>query len=420
MGDFHQNGVVTTLHNLTRRPIAEIEAELSKFSLRRPMCLVLPSLFSELEGPALGGILDELSKAHYLGEIVIGLDNADEAQYRYALDYFSRLPHEHRVLWNDGPRLQAVQDRLREEGLAPEERGKGYNVWYCFGYVLACRRVEAVGLHDCDILTYTRELPARLLYPIANPAFQFQFCKGYYPRVSDGHFHGRVSRLLVTPLIRALKRICREQELLDYLDCFRYALAGEFSLRREVLNNLRIPSDWGLEVGTLLEMRRNFSVNHICQVDIADNYDHKHQSLSADDSSAGLSKMSTEICKAVFHKLATTGEVFSTGTFRTVKATYYRLALDMVESYNNDAQMNGLSYHRHTEEQVVELFAENIMAAGRTFLENPMDTPFIPSWNRVRSALPDILDQLREAVEQDHEEFRVRLDRPRAVRGGMS
>ena len=28
MGDFHQNGKITTLHNLTQRPVAELEGEL--------------------------------------------------------------------------------------------------------------------------------------------------------------------------------------------------------------------------------------------------------------------------------------------------------------------------------------------------------------------------------------------------------
>jgi glucosyl-3-phosphoglycerate synthase len=43
--------------------------------------------------------------------------------------------------------------------------------------------------------------------------------------------------------------------------------------------------------------------------------------------------------------------------------------------------------------------------AGEAFLDRPMERPFIPSWNRVMSAVPDILDQLLEAVEADHAEF---------------
>ncbi|MGM0953471.1 MAG: glycosyl transferase [Pseudomonadota bacterium] len=406
MGDFYQNGIVTTLHNLVRRPVEDIEADLKSFQKARPMSLVLPSLYSELEGPALKNIVQELTHVPYLSEIVIGLDRADEQQYRHALEYFSDLPQPFRVLWNDGPRLKALDQTLREQNLAPTEMGKGRNVWYCFGYVLASGVSKSVALHDCDILTYSRDLLARLIYPVANPRFNYMFCKGYYARVADSKMNGRVSRLLVTPLIRALKKVCGPNDFLDYLDSYRYPLAGEFSFRTDVINDLRIPSDWGLEIGVLSEMKRNYATNRLCQVDIADVYDHKHQELSPEDASKGLSKMSLDISKALFRKLATNGEVFSSEKFRTIKATYFRIALDFVETYQNDAMINGLDFDRHKEEKAVELFAGNVMDAGHHFLDYPMDTPFIPSWNRVTSALPDIREQLLEAVELDNQEFR--------------
>ena len=402
MADFFQNGVITTLHNLTSRPVEELEKELERFSTRSPMSLVLPSLFSELEGPALGPILDDLKNAAYLKEIVIGLDRADEAQFKYAKEYFSRLPQDHRILWNDGPRLRAVDKLLADKGLAPTEMGKGRNVWYCFGYVLASGRSRAVALHDCDIVTYKREMLARLIYPVANPHFNYQFCKGYYSRIANGSLNGRVCRLLVTPLIRSLQKIVGHSDYLDYLNSFRYALAGEFSMRVDVLNDLRIPSDWGLEIGVISEMYRNYAASRICQVDIADVYDHKHQEMSEDDPQKGLSRMSTDITKAIIRKLATQGEVLSMETFRSLKATYYRTALDFIQRFYDDAMINGLSIDRHKEEKAVELFAENIVRAGDVFINNPMETPFMPSWNRVISAIPDILDHVYEAVEEDN------------------
>jgi glucosyl-3-phosphoglycerate synthase len=51
------------------------------------------------------------------------------------------------------------------------------------------------------------------------------------------------------------------------------------------------------------------------------------------------------------------------------------------------------------------MFAKNIMEAGASFLANPMETPFIPSWNRVVSAMPNILNDLKQAVEDDYAEF---------------
>ncbi len=406
MADFHQNGIVTTLHNLVDRPTEDLEKELVKFSKNRPMALILPSLFSELEGEALPNIIKQIADVPYLSQIVIGLDRAELDQYKHALSFFDGLPQHHRVLWNDGPRLKAIDAKLEALGLAPKELGKGRNVWYCMGYILATGRAESVALHDCDILTYDRGLLARLIYPVANPQFNYEFCKGYYARVADKKMNGRVSRLLVTPLLRAMTKLVGSNEYLEYMDSFKYPLAGEFSFRRDVLTDIRIPSDWGLEVGVLSEMQRNYSHNRICQADIANTYDHKHQDLSANNDQGGLSKMSIDITKSLIRKLATQGQSFSMEDFRSLKATYYRIALDFVEMYKNDASINGLNLDIHSEEKAVELFASNIMKAGESFLDNPMETPFIPSWNRVISAVPDVLDQIKEAVELDYEEFK--------------
>ena len=408
MGDFYQNGVITTLHNFAQRPLEDMEAELLEFSRVRPMGLVLPCLYSELEGPAMDNIVAELCKVSYLSKIVIGLDRATEEQYRKAREFFSVLPQDHVVLWNDGPRLRELDQSLKKLGLEPNQMGKGRNVWYCFGYLMADNSVEAIALHDCDIVTYNRELLARLVYPVANPGFNYEFCKGYYSRVANGTINGRVCRLLVTPLLRALRMIIGPHDYLDFLDSFRYALAGEFSMRMDVLRDIRIPSDWGLEIGVLSEMKRNYSLNRICQVDIANTYDHKHQDVSFEDASTGLSRMSVDISKAIFRKLATTGVVFSQESIRTIKATYYRVALDFVETYHNDARINGLTLDIHKEEKAVELFAENVMNAGMYFLDRPRETPFIPSWTRVNSALPELGGSFLKAVAEDMQEYGIK------------
>jgi glucosyl-3-phosphoglycerate synthase len=403
MGDYYQNGIITCFHNLTRRPVEDLEEELVRFSSKRPMALILPSLFSELKGEALPRIVDELAEVPYLDEIVIGLDNADADQFAYARQFFRRLPQRHRIMWHNGPRLRALAAALAEEDLAPAHPGKGRNVWYCFGYVLASGRAASVALHDCDILTYNRQLLARLIYPVANPNFNYLFCKGYYARIAQKQMTGRVSRLLVTPLIKALKKICKNQAFLEYLDSYRFPLSGEFSMRTDVCTDMRLPSDWGLEIGVLSEVQRNHSTNRLCQVDITEIYDHKHQPLSKDDPGSGLNKMSIDIAKAIFRKLAIDGQTLSLATFRTIKATYYRTALDYIERYYNDALMNGLHIDRHAEEQAVELFAANIMEAGIQFLDNPMEAPFLPTWTRVASAIPDYSDRLLEAVEADNQ-----------------
>ena len=411
MGSFYQNGIVANLHDFSYGTSSEanykkLENDLMKFSKNNPMELILPCLFSEISGKALPKIVNEINKTKFLNHIVIGLDRANKNQYTEAFNFFKNLEIPHSILWNDGPRLMELDKELKEKGLSPKEFGKGRNVWFCIGMTLARGKAESIALHDCDILTYEKSLLAKLFYPVANPVFNFQFCKGYYPRVADGKMNGRVSRLLVFPLLLAMEKTIGRSEYLDFMKSFRYPLAGEFSFRRNLLPRLRIPSDWGLEIGVLSEMQRNHASNRICQVDLAQKYDHKHQDLSENDDNSGLSRMSIDITKALIRKLATQGNIFTLETFRSIKATYYRAALDMIDIYRSDAQMNDLNFDSHIEEKTVELFALNIMKAGESFFENPMETPFIPTWNRVLSAIPDFLDRLKLGIELDNAEVK--------------
>ena len=405
MADFHQNGNIATMHNLRTRSPEELNYELETFAQSRRISLILPCLYSELATDAMPKILAELAKVSYLHRIIIGLDRADEAQFRHARQFFKGLNQNHIVIWNDSPRMLELENRLENMGLAPTEPGKGKNVWSSLGYLMACADSAVMAIHDCDILTYNNEMLARLIYPVANPNFPYQVSKGYYARIGQGKLNGRVTRLLVSPLLIALKRVIGDHDYLDYLRSFRYPLSGEFAMRSAILPDLRIPSDWGLEIGVLSEAWRNLAPKAVCQVEISDAYDHKHQQLSAEDANAGLSRMSTDICKAIFRKLAADGTIFTDNIFRTLKATYYRTALDLLEAYYNDAQMNGLVIDRHEEERSIELFAENLMRAGHFFLENPHETPFIPTWNRVNSADPDFLNALHDAVAADDAEF---------------
>ncbi len=407
MADFHQNGNIATIHNLRTTTDEDLTRELVTFANTLKISLILPSLYSELEGEALPNILKELAQVPYLHRIIIGLDRADEAQYRHARDFFSVLPQNHVVIWNDSPRMLEIQRRLNDLGLAPNEPGKGKNVWSCLGFLIACADTAVVAIHDCDIVTYDREMLSRLVYPVANPNFPYQVAKGYYARIGSGKINGRVSRMLVSPLLIALKRVIGDRDYLDFLRAFRYPLSGEFAMRTSILPDLRIPSDWGLEIGVLSEAWRNLAPKSVCQVEISDAYDHKHQELSPEDKSKGLSRMSIDICKAVFRKLAADGTVFNEEVFRTLKATYYRSALDLLDSYYNDARMNGLYVDRHQEEAAIEMFAENIIAAGHVFLDNPAETPFIPTWNRVHSADPDLMADMLKAVAADLREYGI-------------
>jgi glucosyl-3-phosphoglycerate synthase len=401
VSDFYQVGVVATFHRLGSQNLAKLEEELSWFSHERPIALVLPSLYSELAGDALPSIVRQLKEVKYVREIVVGLALASPREYQHARKFFSELPQKTTIIWQEGPRISSIYKAIEEAGLHVGQQGKGKGVWMSYGYVLAQQQFHTIALHDCDILTYNRELLARLCYPVTNPNLNYSFCKGFYSRITD-RMHGRVTRLLFTPLIRSLQKIIGHHPMLLFFDSFRYALAGEFSMDVDMARSTRIPGDWGLEVGMLAEVYRNTSLRRVCQVDISENYDHKHQVLSPDDASTGLHKMSVDICKSIFRTLESEGIVFSEGFFKTLVATYVRTAQDMLKRYEDDAAVNCLFFDRHAESLAVETFTDGIRIAAEKITEDPLGVPLIASWDRVTSALPDILEEIKAAVEADN------------------
>ncbi len=401
MSDFYQNGVVTVLHRLGSPNVDRLEQELSRYGRIHPVALVLPSLYAELSRPALQHIVDTLAEVSYLNEIVISLDRASALEFRLAKQYFSRLPQRVRVIWNDGARIQSILNLLVDNNLDIGLPGKGRGCWTAFGYLLARNQSQVIALHDCDITSYNREYVARLCYPIANPNLGYEFCKGYYSRVTN-RLHGRVTRLFITPLIRSLQQLTGSHPLLTFLDSFRYPLAGEFAMVRDLAWTNRIPGDWGLEIGVLAEVYRNCALRRICQADIADDYDHKHQPLSHENPDAGLLKMCADITKSLFRNLASEGVVLGDGTLKTLRATYLQAAQEAISRYENDAAINSLTFDRHEERTAVEVFLKGMKLATEGFLDDPLGVPMISNWSRVAHAVPDIFERLVEAVEADH------------------
>jgi glucosyl-3-phosphoglycerate synthase len=236
-----------------------------------------------------------------------------------------------------------------------------------------------------------------------HPSLGFDFCKGYYARFTN-KLNGRAMRLLVTPLLRSLQSIVVPHPFLVNLDTFRYPLAGEFALDIDLVRRTRIPSDWGIEIALLAEVFRNSAPKAICQSELCDNYDHKHQELSAVDPGKGLNKMAVDISKSIFRTMAAEGIKMDQGLFDTLLSAYVRHAEDTLRHYIADAAINGLTFDRHEEEVAVNTFAKSIRAAAWAFRHDPMSTPVIPNWNRVQSASPEFLQELHDAVRLDNED----------------
>jgi glucosyl-3-phosphoglycerate synthase len=401
MADFFQTGAIATLHRLGKPEVKRLERELVEFTQTSPIALVLPCHAKELGTKALRLILRELRGINYLKQIVVGIDHANSSDWKKAKRFFEQLPQKPTLIWMHGPRMQRLFKEAEEAELTIGPAGKGRNVWTCFGYVLASEQARMVAVHDCDIITYSREVLARLCYPVAHPTLGFDFCKGYYARYTH-KLNGRAMRLLMTPLLRSLQSIIGPHPFLVYMDSFRYPLAGEFSMAVELLARNRVPADWGLEIGLLADVFRNSAAKSICQSELCENYDHKHQELSVRDPEKGLNKMAVDISKSIFRTMAAEGIKLDKGLFDTLLSAYVRKAEDTARHYAADAAINGLSLDRHEEEMAVATFARSISVAARAFLHDPLGAPLIPNWNRVLAALPHFLEELYEAVQLDN------------------
>ena len=401
MSDFYNSGPITTLHRLGTFDINRIEGELESYAAVSPATLVLPALYSDLMGEAMKGIKAELKKVRYIKEILLVLAPATEEEFAKAKEFLSDLPQEVNILHTSGAGVQSMLKDLDSRGVGAGEDGKGRSAWLGYGYVLAKGESDVIALHDCDVLTYSREMLARLCYPVMNPSMDYVFCKGYYARATN-KLHGRVSRLFVMPMVRALQKVIGANSFLEFIGSFRYPLAGEFCMITDMARINRIPWDWGLEVGVLAEVYSNYSARSVCQVDLAENYEHKHQILSPDDATKGLLKMSVEIAKSLFRTLAGEGVIFSEGFFKTLVTSYQREANETLMRYEADAAINGLSFDRHEEAMAVDAFTNGVATAAEIIRENPLGAPLIPNWNRVISAVPGILDGLMDVVRKDN------------------
>ena len=419
MADFHQEGTITTFHDLYRafdpeEYLVNLEARLVKFTQKYRVSLLLPCHFSELENrEVLDRILEKIKKVRYIKNIIIAFNGTeDEGIFTEAKEYFSSLRGSKKtvkLVWVNGPRVQEIFERIRERDIITGVQGKGQSVWMALGYILGRGDSEVIALHDCDIVTYDRILLGRLIEPTANPHADYEFCKGYYVRISPAEraMKGRVMRIFITPFVDAMMNVMYEMShnelarFFAYHRSFKYPLSGEFSFTARLAREINIAYDWSLEVATLSEVYHRVKFRKIAQSDLVPNYEHRHQELSPDDTSKGLSRMLIDIAKFYLHYMRAHGIAMDDSFVDMMLHTYYDNAIRFIKCYSDDAEMNNLAFDRYEEEMTAKQFRGFLWTAWEQS-RGPTEAPLIPSWNRVIYSIPDIYAQLLEAVEKDN------------------
>lgn len=410
MSDFFQSSLITTLHDYGSVRAGSLENALQEATRQRQIGLVLPVTGDDLRAGPFAQIMRRLASINYIGTIVVTLNQLSTLEdYRLAKRICLPLGSRAHVLWIDGANIRSVYSTIKAMGFNLATAGKGLSVWTAFGYLLADPRVDVFVLHDCDIIDYDPLLLARLCLPMALPGLDFDFCKAYYARCSD-RMYGRVVRLLITPLVRALVKLFGSDPFLGFLSSFRYPLAGEFAISAALARSVEIPGDWALEVGVLAEVFRKSALKNICQIDLCLLYDHKHQELSLDDPSKGLMRMAGDILAYIYRTIAPEGRMFNSEDFVRLKSTFLDNTQDAIGQYQADALVNALPFNRFEEESAAKGFAQQIVSVGERFLRGDSTKEYLPAWSKVLADMPELPRQLRIAAwEQDNHLARAGL-----------
>lgn len=300
--DFSQKSEQITTFHILNEDRRHLKSQLRLHSKWKKTVLIIPLLASEYTDPSnlpvFENILKQLKDVTYLSQIIFGLDRAKEKDAQRLTELVRSYGiKNHLIQWNEGPGFSGIYRQLDEAGFDINEPGKGKNIFLSFGIAIALG-AESIGLLDADIRTFKRLQLDRLFYPVV--ALNYDFSKAYYARIQGNEIYGRVKRLLLDPLLLALKRKFTESKeekmlgMIEFLLNFNYQLSGEVAFNVDLLKRMRFATNWGIEIFTLIEVYRKAS--SAAQVMFSKKpFDHKHQEVSQEDQTKGLNRMVIDI-----------------------------------------------------------------------------------------------------------------------------
>ncbi len=388
--DFQQ-GLITTIHNygIFEDSLAELCSGLKK----RPTSLLIPCLFEEFKRPALVRIKEVVQELKGLDKLVIALHAKSVSEVEEAKVFFDDMPFQVHVQWTNSPAVLELLKTHEKNGLILYGKpGKGWAVWQGIG--IATMSSEVIALFDADIRTFNPSYPARMLSPLLDASDGISYVKAFYSRISleKNQLQGRATRLFVGPLLSGLEQLFGDLRYLKYLQAFRYPLSGEFAFSKGLAMNLRIPCDWGLEIGLLSEVFRHVSTTKIAQVDLG-LFDHKHKEIG-NTKEEGLQRMCSEIFASVIRGLMEhEGQTLTQSQLATLEVLYRRIGEDRVRQFGLDSIVNHLPYNRHEEELSVQTFGSLLKPSMQTILSSPSSEQ-LPSWSRVLSCESNLQEDL--------------------------
>ncbi len=437
--------------------------------------LFIPATASDADAPAMENILKVLSKYQSL-ELIVGIDAAqNEEEFNKVRDRIKEyLPNAY-VINNNSEAMRQIYKRtamliaeryekiakdmllkdperakqlitfaekIKEGKFCKEEDwlkgkreylppGKGRNVFGCIAVkkFLEERGMISKGKHmawlDSDIKTFAEPFFSRLIRPPIEDS-SIDLTKSYFKRIgldqdNKRRMFGRVRRLFVAPLIRALNRITEENKdangLIRYLLGIKYHLSGEVVLSDKLLQNYETPLGWDLEIKTLIQFydKNKKHCWKMKQTNLGE-YDHKHDFSVEGKLPEKYISMAGEIGASMFEALKNYGvDIYSKEFKDTMKELYSSAIREIIDKrYKPAAEENECQYNPDNEyRDSLTLRDEGIKRAYQYLEEKGGTTLSGPRWtqSRIQENIQKITDTIIESEPFSGGFFNVGLEK---------
>jgi hypothetical protein len=268
--------------------------------------------------------------------------------------------------------------------------GKGAALWL----TTPITQGDVICFTDSDIMNFSKEFVIALCNPIIESWHQgkegFSMVKACYRRLTVGFdpivrkyiFGGRVTRLLAVPLLRVLTRVF--PEVFSGMDSLRYPLAGEFSIRKQLLESIHFPNDYSIEFSMLKQALRQVDRSSLGQVDL-EVFHHIGQSP------IGLEKMVKQIVNCLMKQLDEEGIKLSGADKMRILSEYmdevcaqlprYEEAFSGVQKSVSSELGMEVSYSKETD---INSYCRFLRILGEALGEDSLVRQLIlPSWTEV-------------------------------------
>jgi hypothetical protein len=272
--------------------------------------------------------------------------------------------------------------------------GKGAALWLS----IPIAKGDIICFIDSDIMNFKKEFIVALCHPIVQTWHKhlnsIKMSKAFYRRLTMSLdvlgrsyiFGGRVTRLFAIPMLKVLAK--KFPSVFKNFDLFEYPLAGEFAIRKELLEELSFPNDYSIEFSILKQVLSKVGLSSIAQIDLRVFY-HIGQSHK------GLTKMISQIMNQIVDTFKKNNLSLSKKDKKAILADYKRTINKLLSHYERifDSLMKQMPSRIkqkvvHSKSIDIKRFNEFYNVLERILnSESKIEQKILPSWKEVAQEL---------------------------------